>query len=52
MKFNLKLGVSQPGWLPFIDRGWQILDLTDLNDGGMPFSQIADVIEYFFLEPE
>jgi hypothetical protein len=37
------------GELPFIDRDTRTpVTLASLNDDGMPFSQIADLIEYFF----
>lgn len=32
-----------------LDRSGKSFALTDLNDEGMPFEQIADVIEYFFI---
>lgn len=40
------------GYLPFTDRNNAFTSLVMLNDGGLTFSQIADVIEHFYPEVE
>ncbi len=41
-------GVSDSFAIPIVDTKDSLISLVSLNDSGMPFSQIADVIEYFF----
>lgn len=43
------LDVSTDGRLPFKDRDGYGLNLSGLNDSGMPFGQIADIIQWVFL---
>ena len=46
-----RIGVDRsPVFLPEIgDRDGNVFALTDLNDAGLSFDQIADVIEYFLI---
>ena len=50
LRLQLKTN-SRTGMLPFLGRDkTDIIDLAGLNDDGMPFSQIADLIEHFWPE--
>jgi hypothetical protein len=42
------LGISGSGILPFRTPGGTRVFLDALNDSGMPFNQIADLIEYWY----
>lgn len=47
-KFGLK---DDYGYLPILDRnGFATFSLTNLNDSGFTFLQIADIIEYFWMD--
>lgn len=43
-----RLGLTGPGWLHIADRVGDRVNLAGLNDDGLTFAQIADLIEYFF----
>jgi hypothetical protein len=38
---------TDPGMPYQAKHGWREFSLSDLNDSGMPFNQIADIIDYF-----
>lgn len=43
-----RLGISRQGTLPFLDKNGEVITLAGCNDLGLSFSQIADLIEFFF----
>jgi hypothetical protein len=43
-----KVAVSAYGRLPFKERDGNLAYLDSLNDDGMPFSQIADIIDFWY----
>lgn len=44
----LTAGIDTKGTLPFLDRDGNLVTLAVANDFDCTFSQIADLIEYFF----
>lgn len=49
--FGTPLRCMESGLLPIYTRSQNAVTLSDLNDSGLTFGQIADLIEYFFIKP-